>query len=152
MADINAIAAEYNQLYNPQIDVIKQRQKLLGQSFAPKLEAINQAKKNAYRKFDVETNDRGLFYSGAPIEKQAQYIGETYTPQVAALGTEEAQGRLGLAGELYKLLAERGQNIFSRFDTQTARELEAQLKREELAQRERLGGAEVNALLQRARI
>lgn len=150
--NLGQVSNQYNALYQPQIDVIKEREKLLGQTALPKLEALNQAKRNAFRNFDVEANDKGLFYSGAPIEKRAQYIGETFTPQVAAVGTEQAQGRLDLAGELFKLLAERGQNIFSRFDTLTARELDAQLRREAMNQEARMSQAEINAMLARARI
>lgn len=149
---LKKVTSSANKLYQPQIDIYKKQLKGLGGAFAPKKTALEQAKVNAFRDFDAQANDRGLFYSGAPIQKRAQYIGETYTPGLAEIGTAEASQRLNLLQALNKLLGERGEAILGRYDTLQANAVTNALARKKLAQERRMSEREINALLERARI
>ena len=149
---LQTVTRQYNKLYQPQINVKKQQLAGLNGAFDAQKTALNQAKVNAFRGFDANAAGRNVFYSGYRPEAQAEYIGQTYTPELAKIGTAEATQRLGLLEELNKLLIQQGQDVFGRVDTLQNRAQERELSKMQLAQERRLSNAEIAAMMKQAKI
>lgn len=149
---LKAVTKQYDPLYKPLIDTKTKQLSLLNNTFQPQVEAIKQAKVNAFRDIGTNAASRNVFYSGYQPEKQLQYIGETYTPALAKVATDEQTQRLGLIDELNKILVQRGTDIFGRYDTLAQGSASNKLAREQIKSNERISAAQIAAILAKAKI
>lgn len=79
------IMSSLNQNYDPQRNLVQsQIDALPGQQSAEQA-GLDTAKSNAFGSITDAANQRGVVYSGVPINEQNKYVGEKYLPAVANL-------------------------------------------------------------------
>lgn len=149
---LSTVTKQYDPLYKPLIDTKQKQLSLLDNTFQPQIDSINQAKVNAFRNIGTNAASRGVFYSGYQPEAQAQYVGETYTPAIAKVATDQQTQRLNLVDELNKILVQRGTDIFGRYDTLAQNASDNALTKAQIRSNERISNAQIAAILAKARL
>lgn len=135
------ISQTYKNLYAPSINLVKKQIKMIPSTLTPQRQALDQAKKNAFRSIGGQAQEQGLFYSGYQPEKQGEYLGETYLPGIAEISNQGTQQRLTLLGALNELLMNQGKDVLGQFQTVSQRQAA-----------ERIARREIRAILEAAKI
>ena len=138
MSLFSTVSKQTKKLYKPTISSYRKQLKALPGQFDPRRASLEQAKKNAFRSAGHNAQRRNLFYSGAPIKEQADYVGNTYTPALAQVGTDQATQTNTLLDALNAIILQQGQDIFERSDRLEANATSNKLSKEGLAVQERI--------------
>jgi len=118
------------QIYDPQIQNIQQQLSQIPALYDPQRESLKQARLNAFRDIDANAAGRGVFYSGAPAEKQLRYTSEVYTPGLADINQKQQQQLAQSAEKLASTTEERQKYTLGRFDTLLGQQQTATLQKQ----------------------
>lgn len=102
---------QLNQIYQPQVDLIKQQKAKLPERFEARRSALDQAKTNAFRDISQTANRRGMFFSGFQPEEQARHLGEQYLPGLQDIDTQQEDARMGLLEQLGNIRGQRAKSM-----------------------------------------
>lgn len=135
---LDQILAELNPIYQPQVDLYRQRQADIPGQIASE-EAGLEAKKNvAFDSILGGARQRGLGFSGIPLGEQAKYTATDYLPAVAKLRQSGRQQAQSLEEALLGI-NERKQTAalgMRQYEQQRYDQYMEQLRREEEARRQ----------------
>jgi hypothetical protein len=142
---LDQILGELDTVYNPQISNIRQQQSLVPQQAEADIAQATAAKDTAFGDILGGARQRGMGFSGIPLQEQAKYASNVFAPQVLRAKTESRQRAMSLEDAINQIYEKRmsfGQQIKSsedqmfesrrQFDTNMAfqREQEANRLRE----------------------
>lgn len=82
---LEAILASRKSLYDPQRALVQKQMEAMPAQQAADVAGLETAKTNAFGDITNQANDRGMVYSGAPIQEQQRYVGERYLPALAGV-------------------------------------------------------------------
>lgn len=105
---IDQIFKDLDKFFSPSAKILQQRQSLIDPQIATATKGLETAKQNEFRDITSRANNRGLFYSGMPIQEEARYTGERFLPALAGLQQTGQEQRLSLAESLAGLRREQG--------------------------------------------
>lgn len=90
---LNQVIKSLNGTYNPQVNLIRQRQSAIPQTIAAEETALGAKKDQAFGDILGGARQRGLGFAGIPLQEQAKYASTDYLPALARLkqsGIEQA--------------------------------------------------------------
>ena len=146
------VTREVNPIFQDQIRQQERRLDTVDQAFQPQRQALQQARRNFFRDADAEASSRGMLFSGAPVQSQARYVDEEFTPLMSELTQQEGQQRADIQANIGDLKQQRGQTILERLDARRAQQQEQSLAQDRMAQERRLARQQREHTLRAARI
>lgn len=105
--ELSQILQELNSVYDPQRNSYNQQIGGLDPQLNAEQQGLDAAKTDSFNQITTQANRRGLFYSGVPIQEQAQYTGANYLPAVANLRSRYAQQKFNLQDAIGKINEEQ---------------------------------------------
>lgn len=142
---LDQILNELNGTYNPQIDLIRQRQAAIPGQIAEEEKGLGAKQEQAFGDILNGARRRGLGFAGIPLGEQAKYTATEYLPALARLrqsGREQSmsleEAILGIGERRDTLARQLYQNEQDRAEQQ--RQFNAQLAAQQEAARRSSGG------------
>lgn len=90
---LDQILSELNPIYQPEVDLYRKQQKLVPGVVNAEVSGLDAKKDNAFNQILGGARQRGLGFSGIPLQEQATYTASDYLPAVArarAQGQDQA--------------------------------------------------------------
>lgn len=112
--DLQATIQEQMKAVAPQQQLIKQSLADQESYATAQLAGLESAKKAAFGNIEQQAQNKGMFFSGVPVNEQAGYVGGTYLPKLAELQMTIAQNRnnlLGKSADLYSSAYDKASNL-----------------------------------------
>lgn len=112
---LNQILTELDSIYNPQKDLYRTQLTQLDPLMEAENKGLEAAKTDAFKSIETGANRKGLYYSGMPIQEQAQYTGSQFLPSVANLRAKYAQQKFNIQDAIAKITQDqylKGQSIY----------------------------------------
>ena len=97
--DLQSTIAQEQQALAPQQQFIDQQITANDTSGTAQMQGLDTTKNNAFDQITQGAQNKGMLFSGVPIDEQAKYIGSTYIPAVANLQATIAGTRAQLIGK-----------------------------------------------------
>lgn len=141
---IEQIVAELENAYKPQVDLIQKQLAELPAYYQAQEQGLNVAKDNAFRDITGQANQRGVLYSGMPIQEQTRYTGERYLPAMAGLKRQQSEQTTGYQSQINDVRSRQYQQAQSIRQNQLQNELQAQIERERIAAQQRQAASRVS--------
>ena len=112
--DLQATIQEQMKAVAPQQQLIKQSLADQESYATAQMTGLESAKKAAFGNIEQQAQNKGMFFSGVPVNEQAGYVGGTYLPKLAELQMTIAQNRnnlLGKSADLYSSAYDKASNL-----------------------------------------
>lgn len=123
MADsIDSILQELDAGYNPARQAINDRLGQLQPQADAQIQGLKQQQTNAFQDITNGARDRGMGFSGIPIDEQAKYTGGTFLPAVANVQKSVQDGRNSLVDALNNTNIDQRKTAYGIRDAQLTRE------------------------------
>lgn len=141
---IEQIVAELDNAYRPQVDLIQKQLAELPAYYQAQEQGLNVARENAFRDITGQANQRGVLYSGMPIQEQTRYTGERYLPALAGLKRQQSEQTTNYQSRINDIRSRQYQQAQSVRQNQLQNELQAQIERERIAAQQRQAASRVS--------
>lgn len=105
---LDAILAELNTVYEPQIQNIRAQQSIIPQQTEADIASARAAQSQAYENILSGARQRGLAFSGIPLSEQAKYASSVFAPAVLAAQQRGREQALGLEQAILGIQEKRG--------------------------------------------
>lgn len=93
---LSQIIGSLNKTYKPQVDAVRQQQALIPQSVANEEQALQGKQTQAFDQILGGARQRGLGFSGIPLQEQAKYTSNEFLPALARLRQQGNEQKLSL--------------------------------------------------------
>ena len=136
---LDQIINELNSTYNPRRDNFTSQIGALDPQMQAEEQGLEATKQDSFKQIERGANRRGMFYSGVPIQEQAQYTGGQFLPAVANLRSRYSQQRFNLRDSIAKINEEQqqyGQGIWEREKAQDYKAEQDRLARDDQLRRD----------------
>lgn len=113
---IEQIYASLGSVYDPQANNIRARQAELPNQLAVDEQQLNAKRTQAYDDITSGAQKRGMFFSGFPLQEQAKYADQYYTPELARMRGSYRTNALSLEDAIAQINERRSgqaQSIFT---------------------------------------
>lgn len=93
---LSQIIGSLNKTYKPQVQAVRQQQALIPQSVANEEQALQGKQTQAFDQILGGARQRGLGFSGIPLQEQAKYTSTEFLPALARLRQQGNEQKLSL--------------------------------------------------------
>ena len=104
---LEQIIGDLNPAYQGSIDVINKRRAQLPAKFDAQRSALNAEKVQGFNTVNNQATNRGMSFSGIPLDEQATYLSTKYLPGLQQLDYQQNEADLSLDEALAKINQER---------------------------------------------
>jgi hypothetical protein len=112
---LQQILGELDNVYNPQVDSIRQQQALLPSQTTADIAKADAAKSTAFDDILNGARRRGAGFSGIPLDEQAKYASNVYAPQVLQVQNDARTKAFSLEDAINQIQAQKynqGQQMY----------------------------------------